>query len=182
LWLVGAPCTRTARFAAAGATRPSIPPSAFVSLRSPAVSATLMQDPLNSGEPRCYSPSLSHHCVFLLFAARVSAKSPLAPVVPAFLRRSRRRPSRLIKRNLPETPQVCEMGLYGSHRAARMGACCIRKPRKRARNLATRYVPASRKRWRHRAWPSPQEQWNGLWAGTEFQYGETTPCLEQSTK
>jgi len=33
---------------------------------------------------------------------------------------------RLIGRNLLETPQVCEMGLYGFHRNVRMGTCCLR--------------------------------------------------------
>jgi hypothetical protein len=42
------------------------------------------------------------------------------------------------------------MGLHGFHFDIKMGECCIRKARK---NPATRYVPASRRKWRSRAWP-----------------------------
>jgi hypothetical protein len=64
---------------------------------------------------------------------------------------------RRIRRNLPEIPQVCEMGLYGCHRAVTMEACYIRKPRKPVGKLAMRHVPASSGKWPGRAWPSPQE-------------------------
>jgi hypothetical protein len=61
---------------------------------------------------------------------------------------------RQFSRPLPNASQLCEMGLHGFHLDAMLGVCCIRKVRE---TPTTRRVPASRRKWQSRAWPSRQE-------------------------
>ena len=65
--------------------------------------------------------------------------------------------SRLIRwDSLPllNVSQLCETRLHRFHLEVMISSCCIRKVRK---NLVTRHLPGSRRKWRSRAWPSPQE-------------------------
>src|ERR1039458_4305736 len=49
--------------------------------------------------------------------------------------------------------QLCEMRLRNSRLDAMLRLCCTKNERKK---LAAPYVPASRRKWRSRAWPGRQ--------------------------